>query len=96
MKRKISIALLLGCALLLCATTITTSPSWKVKYDPDNNNPTYVGIASPGTSLATAGWKIAKFFYDGNNDVTDGPIWANGTDNFDKTWSLRATYTYTK
>ena len=57
------------------------------------SNPIYEGEAIPGTSPATARWRIKKLTYSGGNPVI--PVaWANGTDAFDKIWTSRATYTY--
>jgi len=59
--------------------------------------PVYHGRAAPGTAVATAGWIIIKYTYDGTGAVTDIQYAdsANGNaDNFSLKWSLRATYTY--
>jgi len=56
------------------------------------DNPIYIGESVPGTSPATARWRIEMHTYTG----TDLTIiaWANGSKKFDKVWDDRATYTY--
>lgn len=56
------------------------------------SNVEYIGEANPGTSVASAKWRIKKLVYSGSN-VTQ-ILWASGTDLFDKRWSQKATYTY--
>lgn len=60
-----------------------------------NNQVLYEGTAYPGTldTVGTAQWRIRKFFFDVNGLVT-GWRWANSSNNLDKDWTLRATYTY--
>ena len=52
----------------------------------------YKAEATPGTSESSALWRIRKLIIASDDDVTE--VWAGGTANFDKQWSLRATYTY--
>lgn len=65
----------------------------------DNTGPSnqvlYEAAAYPGTAdtVGVAQWRIKKFFFDGNNQVT-GWRWANASIAFDKDWTLRSTYTY--
>ena len=57
------------------------------------NSYTYVGESVPGTTKHDAIWRIKRIY-----ELTGGDLeilWANGTSNFDKTWNLRATYTFT-
>ena len=63
----------------------------KIDYS-GGSNPIYVGEAIPGTSPATARWRIKMLTYSGTNVVISA--WASGTDAFDKIWTSRATYTY--
>ena len=63
----------------------------KIDYS-GGSNPIYVGEAIPGTSPATARWRIYLLTYTGTNVVVKS--WASGTDAFDKIWTSRATYTY--
>lgn len=53
----------------------------------------YRGEAAVGSTEAAALWRIRKIVLAADGDVTE--TWASGTANFDKQWSLRATYTYT-
>lgn len=52
----------------------------------------YKAEAAPGTPESSALWRIRKLIIASDDDVTE--LWAGGTANFDKQWSLRATYTY--
>lgn len=53
-------------------------------------NAVYIGQANPGTSVATAGWRIKRILESSGTHVD----WANGTAAFDKVWNDRLTYTY--
>ena len=65
----------------------------------DNSGPSnqalYEGSALPGTSTGSgvARWRIRKFFFDAGDRVM-GWRWADGSLDFAKDWTLRATYTY--
>jgi len=63
-----------------------------IEYDA-SSNPVYVGEAEPGTVESAARWRIKKIAYDGSNNPT-AVQWASGTQEFDKVWSQRSTYTY--
>lgn len=56
-------------------------------------NVIYLGMADPGTSVNAAKWRIQKFAYDVNNNVTS-ITFASGSDNFDQIWANRASLTY--
>jgi len=56
-------------------------------------NPIYLGKAVPGTLTSETGWQIFKCAWDANNNLTS-KLAANGTNNYDKEWDERATYTY--
>lgn len=58
------------------------------------NNVIYKGDAKAGASKASPLWRIAKFTYDGNSQVTDIQ-WASGTSDFQFIWDNRAGFTYT-
>jgi len=65
----------------------------QVKQDySGGNNPIYIGEAVPGTSPATARWRIQKHTYSGTDLVI--VAWANGSKKFDKVWDDRTLYTY--
>ena len=75
---------------------------WLAQIDKDfrisldaGGNPQYIGFAMPGTTETTAKWQIQKLTYDGSftTQVIKG-VYADGTDDYIKQWSLRATYTY--
>jgi len=53
---------------------------------------TYVGEAAPGSIAADPVWRIKRVgeFTDGNTQI----LWANNTDDFDKIWDDKETYTY--
>ncbi len=57
-----------------------------------SDKPIYVGEAEMGTAKATAGWRIKKLTYSGDN-VSDVQ-WANGNDGFSNKWTDRGTITY--
>lgn len=53
----------------------------------------YKGDADPGRAVSATGWRISKFTYDANWNVT-GIQWASGTADFQFVWNDRANYTY--
>lgn len=65
-----------------------------LKYDQDADPPTvaYLGQALPGTSAATAGWRIQKLTFSVDGDVT--VTWADGNANLDNIWNNRAALSY--
>lgn len=58
--------------------------------DTTTANVTYIGEAVPGTSAATAAWRIKRL------DETTGLViqWADGNGNFDNNWNNRASLSY--
>jgi len=52
----------------------------------------YRGEAAVGSPESGAVWRIRKILLASDGDVTE--TWADGTAAFDKTWTNRATYTY--
>ena len=60
---------------------------------PDSCQPLYIGKTYPGKLKSEPFWKICQLTYDANGSVTDIK-WAGGTALYDKTWDLRASYTY--
>jgi len=65
-------------------------------YRFDNNaqsQPVYEGAAEPGSSTASAVWRIRKFTYDSNGVVTS-ILFAGGKKNFSTTWTGRASASY--
>jgi YD repeat-containing protein len=71
-------------------------------YD-SSGNPTYIGMAKPGTADSAAGWKIIKLLYDGSGNVTSKHYpkktdpWGNSVQTNEPcfVWDNRASYTYT-
>lgn len=52
----------------------------------------YYGFAAPGTAIGTAGWRIIK--KDSSVSPITSYLYASGTIDFDKLWTLRSSYTY--
>lgn len=69
---------------------IVSSGLYNVFLDEASSTITYVGEAEPGTSAASALWRIKRL------DSTSGLLvtWADGDSDFDKVWNDRATYSY--
>jgi len=61
--------------------------------DNTTTNIVYIGWARPGTATSSAFWKICKLTYTATANAPN-VYWANGSDEFDKEWDNRATYTY--
>lgn len=75
-------------------TTGSTSTVYKKLYDFDTAGTyIYTGEAQPGTASTGATWRINKVTFDASGNPT-AKLWANGTSNFDKTWTNRTSYTY--
>jgi hypothetical protein len=53
----------------------------------------YAGLAEPGTSSASVGWKIIKYTYNGSDNLTDAQF-ASGEAEFSHIWDNRASYSY--
>ena len=64
----------------------------KLSYDASENIE-YIGSAAPDSAEDDTLWKIIRLTYDASDNIT-GTLYAEGTDSFDKKWSLRASYTY--
>ena len=52
----------------------------------------YRGEAQVGTGESSSTWRIRKIVLGSDGDVTE--TWAGGTADFNKSWNLRTTYTY--
>lgn len=57
-----------------------------------SGNLEYLGVALPGVSTASIGWKIAKMSYSSGNMTSY--LFANGDSSFNYIWDNRATYSY--
>lgn len=55
----------------------------------------YIGKAAPGAAEGDLSWQICKLTYDGSNNVTSR-VYADGSYLYSFSWTLRATYDYTK
>jgi hypothetical protein len=66
-------------------------PNYTYRIDNSVANVQTIGKAAVTASETDAVWQIMKI-----DDTTSVQSikWASGTDDFDKKWSLRATYTY--
>jgi hypothetical protein len=67
----------------------------EVQYDrlvDEEGTFTYIGEADPGTTQATALWRIKRVSEQPDGDLEI--LWANGSAAFDKIWTSRAVYTY--
>lgn len=63
-----------------------------VLLDEADPNEVFVGYASPGTSTATAAWKIKKITTSGTNTLIK---YAGGSASYSNIWANRAGLTYT-
>jgi len=67
--------------------------SYTTLTDFDSGNfPIYIGEALPGTKTSVTSWRIQKRTYT-DNKLT-AIEWANGTDDFNKEWDERTSYSY--
>lgn len=64
----------------------------KFEYDVDDDV-IYAGYSIPGSLTSDPVWRIAHILYDANKNITD-ILWANATEEYNKVWDLRLTYTY--
>lgn len=55
-----------------------------------NGQAIYIGWATPGVPTSAAKWKVRKFTYDVNNQVTNIQ-YMNGSVGFNQIWDDRAT-----
>ena len=53
----------------------------------------YIGYADPGSSKASALWRIKKISYNGDANITDIQ-YAGGSTDFNKVWNSRTGYSY--
>lgn len=52
----------------------------------------YRGEAAVGTSESSPAWRIRRIIISPDGDISE--MWAGGSALFNKSWDLRATYTY--
>lgn len=84
-------ALLLAGTVFICAQEAT---SMRVAYNV-SDYAEYIGKAAPGAAEGDLSWQICKLTYDGSNNVISR-VYANGSYLYSYSWTLRATYDYTK
>ena len=53
----------------------------------------YYGLAESGSGTNEAKWRIRKYIYDANGNLTQ-INWADGVDTFTKIWNDRYSYSY--
>jgi hypothetical protein len=70
------------------------TPLYADRYDIVSTTIFYRGQALPGSSDASAVWRLWKVTVNTSGTTTASVTWANGTNSFDKVWNDRATYTY--
>jgi YD repeat-containing protein len=64
----------------------------EVEYDV-NNNPIFLGEATPGTPFRAALWRIRKHEWDANGNLLRR-LWADGDVEFNNVWDNRASLDY--
>lgn len=69
----------------------TVEGNFSIRIDEVDANTTYLGIAQIGSSESAAVWQIKKIVVSG---TVTSILWADGNDNFDNSWSNRATLSY--
>ena len=67
-------------------------PAYIIKYDDAGSGITYVGRAVAGTSTGSASWQIYRIDESASPDFD--VLYADGVTTFTKTWTSRASYTY--
>lgn len=70
--------------------SINLAAAYTTRVDEVSATVTIVGEALPGTTEAQAFWRIKKIDSSSVVEV----IWAEGSDEFNKVWDDRGTYTY--
>ena len=70
---------------------LVTDGNFTVMIDEVDANTTYVGMAQIGTATSSAGWQIKKITISG---TVTSIQWAGGTDEFNKVWDNRSSYSY--
>jgi hypothetical protein len=69
----------------------TKSPNQAVLIDEVDSSTTYVGKAAIGSAASSPSWQIIKLAVSGTVTTLS---WADGDENFDNIWSLRASLSY--
>lgn len=72
-------------------TGIVTQDPGFITYIDASGDTTYIGTAASGTSTTTAEWSVKKIVVSG---TVTSITYAGGSDEDDKKWSLRTTYSY--
>lgn len=71
--------------------TLSNNLNYQAEYS--GGNLIYQGFASPGNATSTAAWKIAKYTYDGSNNLLTIK-WAGGASSYTNIWDNRASLSY--
>jgi hypothetical protein len=69
----------------------STTSTYKLRLDDVGGGVSYIGEADPGTSLASALWRIKRITDVGKDTSID---WADGNGNFDNVWNNRLALAY--
>ena len=82
----------LGDSLIWDGTNWVTNMTQLIKQVDDVAGTTiYIGDAQPGTTTATAAWRVKRVVFTGDDSET---LFADGDVNFDNTWTGRAGFSY--
>lgn len=82
----------LGDTLTFDGTNWVTDMTQLIKEVDDVGGTTfYIGEAQPGTTTATAAWRVKRIVFTGDDSET---LFADGDSNFDNTWTGRAGFSY--
>jgi len=81
-----------GDTLAFDGTNWVTNLTQLIKQVDDVSGTTiYVGEAQPGTSTATAAWRVKRIVFTGDDSET---LYADGDSDFNNTWTGRAGFSY--
>ena len=64
----------------------------QLRFDGENTTYNYVGEAPVGSTTTSANWRIYRLENSGTASLIK--MWADGSDQFNKVWDNRASYTY--
>jgi len=74
----------------------SSAPGYQQVFDYQggtSGQPIYVGWSTPGVATSAQKWKIRKFTYDANNQITNIQF-AQGDVGFNFIWDNRTSYVY--
>jgi len=64
----------------------------QLRFDGENSTYNYVGEAPVGAATTDASWRIFRLENSGTASLTK--MWADNSDQFNKVWDNRASYSY--